>query len=102
MKKYLFVSFALGIGSLVYAQPSKDPYMIKQLDADNIQQGKVETTGGNISGAGVANAARVEVYVWPGNSRDRAISKEELKKRLEEDYDLTVTAENHTLTAISK
>jgi len=102
MKKYSIIFLALGICSIAYAQPSKEPYMVKQLDAAGIQQVKAETTGGNITVAGVDNGARIEVYVWPGNSRDRDISKEELKKRLEEDYDVSITAENHTLTAIAK
>ncbi len=102
MKKFILVCSVLCVGNMLYAQISKDAYMVKQLDADNIQQVKVETTGGNITVTGVDNAARIEVYVWPGNSRDRNMSKEELKKRLEEDYDLTVTAENHMLTAIAK
>jgi DUF4097 and DUF4098 domain-containing protein YvlB len=103
MKKYVVV---LLFGSLVVStraqESSKEPYMVKSLSSESIQQVKAETTGGNISVTGADAQARIEVYVWPGNSRDRNLSKEDIKKRLEEDYDLTVTAENHTLTAIAR
>jgi DUF4097 and DUF4098 domain-containing protein YvlB len=103
MKKYLAILSLASVCTVMHGQQSfKEPYLVKQLDAENIQQARVETTGGNITVAGADNAARIEVYVWPGNSRDRDISKEELKKRLEEDYDLTITTENHNLTAIAK
>jgi len=103
MKKYLI---ALVFGTLLVSakaqESSKEPYLVKSLTSDAIQNVKVETTGGNISVAGADAEARIEVYVWPGNSRDRNLSKEEIKKRLEEDYELTVSAENHKLTAIAK
>ncbi|MEP6748278.1 MAG: hypothetical protein ABJB86_11170 [Bacteroidota bacterium] len=103
MKKYLCVLLFIVLAASVYAQESsKEPYMVKTLTAESIQHVKCETTGGNISVAGVDGEARIEVYIKPGNSRDRNLSKEDIKKRLDEDYDLTVSAENHTLTAIAK
>jgi hypothetical protein len=102
MKKYLSVMLLCGFVLSVSAQDSKDAYLIKQLTSDAIQHVKCETTGGNISVTGSDAEARIEVYVWANNGRNRDLSKEEIKKRLEEDYELTVTAENHTLTAIAK
>ena len=103
MKKYLTVLFIGSFCIVANAQESsKEPYMVKPLTAEAIQHVKVETTGGNISVAGADAEARIEVYVRPGNGRDRDLSKEDIKKRLEEDYDLTVSAENHNLTAIAK
>jgi len=103
MKKYLF---AFLLGSLVITakaqDASKEPYMVKSLTSEGIQNIKVETTGGNITVAGTDADLRIEVFVWPGNSRDRNLPKDEIKKRLEADYDLTVTTENHKLTAIAR
>src|SRR5450432_1698752 len=103
MKKYLSV-LLLGVFvmTLRAQESSKEPYMVKTLTNEAIQHVKCETTGGNISVAGTDADARIEVYVRPGNGRDKNLSKDEIKKRLEEDYDLTVTADNHTLTAIAK
>ena len=103
MKKYLSVLLFGGLALAGTAQESsKEPYLVKTLASEGIQNVKVETTGGNISVAGVDADARVEVYVSASNGRDRNLSKEEIKKRLEEDYELTVTADNHKLTAIAK
>lgn len=103
MKKYLSVLLFTGLAATVCAQESaKEPYMVKTLTSESIQHVKCETTGGNISVAGVDGEARIEVYIKPSNGRDRNLSKEDIKKRLDEDYDLTVSAENHTLTAIAK
>jgi len=103
MKKYLGI---LLFGSLVVSvkaqESSREPYMVKSLTAEAIQNVRVETTGGNISVAGADAEARIEVYVWPGNSRDRNLSKDEIKKRLEADYDLSISTDNHKLTAIAK
>ena len=103
MKKYLGI---LLFGSLVVSvkaqESSREPYMVKSLTAEAIQNVRVETTGGNISVAGADAEARIEVYVWPGNSRDRNLSKDEIKKRLEADYDLSISTDNHILTAIAK
>ncbi|MEO6316097.1 MAG: DUF4097 family beta strand repeat-containing protein [Chitinophagaceae bacterium] len=103
MKKYLSILLFGSLTAVAYAQESnKEPYMVKSLASEAIQNVRVETTGGNIAVAGVDEQARIEVYVWAGNSRDRNISKEEIKKRLEEDYDLTISTDNHELTAIAK
>jgi hypothetical protein len=104
MKKLLFLLFVAGISGAVTAQDynGKDPFMTKSLANDAIQKVKVETTGGNISVEGVDASARVEVYIWPGNSRDRSMSKADIQKRLDEEYDLTISVDDHKLTAIAK
>ncbi len=102
MKKYLSILLLGSLAVSVHAQDgSKEPYMVKKLSANDIQDVRLETTGGNIAVTGSDADARIEVYVWPGNSRNKNLSKEELEKRLE-NYELSVTAENHKLTAIAK
>lgn len=103
MKKHLVLLLLAALAITVQAQESSDkPYLVKTLTADAIQQVKAETSGGNISVEGTDTEARIEVYIRPGNSRDRNISNEEIKKKLEQDYSFSVTAENHVLTAIAK
>ena len=103
MKKYIASVFAAAAMITAQAQENNaTPWMVKQLTNDAIQHVKVETSGGSISVAGAREDARIEIYVLPGNSRDRNASKEEIKKMLEENYELSVTAENHHLTAIAK
>ncbi|MEO5681402.1 MAG: hypothetical protein ABIQ88_02110 [Chitinophagaceae bacterium] len=102
MKKYLFVLlFGSTLAAAKAQDANKDPYMVKSLTSDAIQHVRVETTGGNISVAGTDAEARIEVYIWPSNGRDRNISKEDIAKRLD-NYDLSVSAADHKLTAIAK
>lgn len=104
MKKLLSLLFLAGVSGAVMAQDynGKEPFMTKSLTNDAIQQVKVETNGGNISVTGADASARVEVYIWPGSSRDRYMSKADIQKRLDEDYELTISVNDHKLTAIAK
>ena len=103
MKKYLSVLLFGSLTLSVNAQESaREPYLVKTLTSEAIQNVKVETTGGNISVAGVDAEARIEVFVWVSNGRDKNLSKDEIKKRLDEDYDITISTDNHKLTAIAK
>lgn len=104
MKKIvLFVLAAVQI-SLAGAQSGgTPPYLQKSFAGDDIQSVYSETSGGNISVYGVPAAeARVEVYVFGNNGRDGDLSREEIKRRLEEQYELVVSAEGHKLTATAK
>ena len=79
------------------------PYLQKSLSGESIQRIELETNGGNISVFGVPAAeARLEVYVWGNNGNDGDLSKEEIEKRLNEQYDLTISVNDHKLTAIAK
>jgi len=102
MKKYLSLLIAGNLAVAAYAQDVKrEPYMVKNLSADAIQQVQAETTGGNIAVSGSDAAQRIEVYIWSGNGRDGQLSKEELAKRLE-NYEFSVATDNHKLTVIAK
>jgi hypothetical protein len=104
MKKYLFF-LTLSVGCLtVLAQTDKEPFLVKQLSNQTINNAQVETSGGSISVEGVdASKARVEVYITPSNyKRTNSISKEEIQKRLDTDYDLSINSSNGKVTAIAK
>ena len=78
------------------------PFLVKSLSGESIQGVNCETTGGNISVTGVpASEARVEVYVR-GNHNDEELSKDEIQKRLDEMYTLTISTAGNKLTAIAK
>lgn len=103
MKKILLLVTALSAIIITNAQDGKEqPYMTKSLSGDNIKSAKAQTSGGSISVSGVEGSqARIEVYVRSSNSR-YSYSKEELKQKLEEDYNLEINASGGTLTAIAK
>ena len=61
------------------------------------------TTGGNISVAAEGGSTRVEVFVRQNNSRGtNQLSNEEIKARLDEDYELSVYTNGNTLTTTAK
>jgi len=105
MKKTIFSLLMMASALFLNAQfnADKDPYMTKSLTGESLQKVNVETSGGSISVTGVgASEARIEVYVRPNNGRNESISKEEIRKRLDEDYTLEVSVSNGQLTAIAK
>ena len=98
MKKLYLILF---VGFQVYtasAQSSgKSPlYLQKSLAGLGIQQVAAETSGGNIAVSGVPdNEAKVEVYIRDNRGQD--LSNEEIKKRLDEQFDLIITTDDHKL-----
>ena len=103
MKKFFFLPVLL-IACIAGQAQSSDAtlYLTKTLSADNISQVEVKTSGGGIKvTGGDASAARIEVYV-SGNGNRKNLSKEEIKSKLEENYELTITSADHKLTAIAR
>ena len=101
MKKLAIILFALLITVAVRAQSDHEPYLKKSLANESIRDIYARTSGGGIAVTGVPdNEARIEVYVKGNNGFD--LSKDEIKRRLEEDYDIEVTASGGKLTAVAK
>jgi len=102
MKKYFLFLLILQTG-LVNAQSNseKEPYLTKSLTSESIKNVEAQTSGGSISVSGVSSNTRIEVYVSPGNGKDN-LSKDEIKKRLDEKYDLNVSVVNNKLVATAK
>lgn len=99
MKKIIFLSLFTATAMIAIAQHDRDvPFLTKSFAGKNIQQVVSKTSGGNITVTGGSGESKVEVFVWGSNGRDN-LSKEEIQKRLDENYELTVTAEGGTLTA---
>ncbi|MEJ7829507.1 MAG: hypothetical protein WKF91_14960 [Segetibacter sp.] len=105
MKKNLsLLLFAVSNVLMVHAQTNQEPFMTKSLSTESIRNAEVQTSGGSIVVSGVnASEARIEVYVKPNNNGDSdALSKEEIQKRLNEDYNLNISVSNNTVTAVAK
>jgi hypothetical protein len=101
MKKILLLSLLLAPALLILAQDKKNLYMTKALSSESIRNVEMQTSGGSLSVDAVAGSeARLEVYINGNNGKD--LSSDEVKQRLEEMYDLTVTVSNNKVTAIAK
>ncbi len=105
MKKYFFLFLLTSYALVTNAQfdTDKEPFMTKSLSSESVKHVMLETTGGNISvvSAGAADA-RLEVYVQQNNGKNSSLSKEEIKKRLEEEYDLNISVNDNKVTATAK
>jgi DUF4097 and DUF4098 domain-containing protein YvlB len=103
MKKLLF-SICLSMPALImYGQfnSEKDPVITKSLTSESIKYVHAETSGGNISVSGGESSYRLEIYARP-NRNAQSLSKEELLKKLDEDYNLEITTNNNKLVVIAK
>jgi DUF4097 and DUF4098 domain-containing protein YvlB len=104
MKIFFFHLMLTGLTLSTNAQTNRSelPYMSKSFANEAINDVEVKTSGGSISVAGVnTSEARVEVYINPNKSSDD-LSKEDIKRRLDEKYDLNVSFSNNKITAIAK
>jgi DUF4097 and DUF4098 domain-containing protein YvlB len=99
MKKYFLLLFMACQGCIALAQDwNKTPYETKSLANDAIKEVYVKTSGGSISVSGATGeAARVEIYVHGNGNQE--LSREEIKKRLDADYDVNVSVNNHEVHA---
>ncbi len=102
MKKY-FVTIMLALQTFYLVaqnRNNKEPFLIKSLSNSSIKKVMAETSGGNISVEGTANDARIEVYVDQNNNGN--LSKSDIQKKLDEDYNFNVSVEDNKLTALAK
>ncbi|HTF27271.1 MAG TPA: hypothetical protein VK625_00425, partial [Flavitalea sp.] len=103
MKTYLLLFFLACRTVVVMAQDNEDktPYLTKSLSNNAINSVVVNTSAGGILVSGrTGEAPRVEVYIKGNNGRE--LSKDEIKKRLDEDYDLSVSVVGHEVRAIAR
>lgn len=100
MKRILILSVFSALVQHVAAQNvfEKEPYLSQSLSSESIQFAEVATSGGSLHVTAVSQSeAKLEMYVIPNNSI--SISREEIKKRLEEDYVITIKVSQGKLTA---
>jgi hypothetical protein len=101
MKKYfLLTAFLLPVFiSNALGQQEKEPYLVTPLSGKEIKNVKAQTSGGSIYVSGVNSDARIEVYVVPNNRKE--FSKEEIRKKMEDEYALDVSVSGDRLVAIA-
>jgi hypothetical protein len=101
MKKYFLLLLMASPVYFASAQDSKTPYYTRSLANDGIKAVFVNTSGGSISVSGAGTQQpHIDVYVVGNNNQ--SLTKEEIKKRLEEDYILNIDIQNGELHATAK
>ena len=100
MKQIFSLLFITTLALSVTAQ-DETPFLTKSLANETIEQVQAETSGGHITVTG-GTEAKILVYIRPNNGRKLILSKEEIQRKLDEDYDLSITTANHKLTAIAR
>ncbi len=102
MKKILFFLLAAPLIHTASAQDKSTPFMVKTFPASSVKSFEAETSGGHISVAGgTGGEAKVEVYVTPSNN-NKNWSKAEIQKKLDEEYELSISESGGTIKAIAK
>lgn len=101
----IFVSYIIAsmIASGLYAQSSfdKEPYLTQSLAKESIQSTEVSTSGGTIKIlASDLASSRIEMFVHSNNST--TLSKEEVKRLLEQYYVVQIKVSNGILSATAK
>ena len=101
MKKLMMILSATCLCNILSAQ---EAFLVKNFKGDAVKEVESTTSGGNISVESVSgDQQRVEVFIWPSNrNKGTTISKEEIQKRLDELYNLTVEVSGNKLTATAK
>ncbi|HEV8083585.1 MAG TPA: hypothetical protein VGP55_10305 [Chitinophagaceae bacterium] len=102
--KYFFLLLFANICLAVNAQnKSEKAYLIKSLSGESIDKVVSETSGGNIIVTAVGNSEiRVEVYINENNNWQKSLSDDEIKNRVNNDYDLNISVSGSKLTATAK
>src|ERR1700749_4859286 len=96
MKKIVLIRTLFLFGSSLgviaaSAQREHEPFMSKTFPRASVKSVEAQTSGGNISITGASTGdARVEVYINDNNHWNDELSKEEIQRRLDEQFDLTV------------
>lgn len=100
MKKIVLLLMG-GVGFFaVHAQGGHEPFAVKTFPSAAIKELETETSGGNLSITGQTTGdAKVEMYVQGNNGWGLGVSKEEIQKRLDEQYDVTIAVEGNKLVA---
>jgi DUF4097 and DUF4098 domain-containing protein YvlB len=102
MKNSIFLALFVITAFIATAQDNKTPFMTKSFSAGSFDEAEVQTSGGSITVTGSGEAPRVEVYIQPSNRNNGNLSKEEIQRKLDEDYELNVSVEGNTLVAKAK
>lgn len=99
----LFFLFVFLAPIAVLAQSNEEFLVInKSLSKENVREVYARTSGGSLTAVGVPAAeSRIEMYVRASDNRSRP-TKEEIERRLKEDYDIEVSVSGGKVTAVAK
>src|SRR6476661_602652 len=100
MKQTFFPLLFTMVVYVASAQTEKEPYMVKSLSNESSKEFEARTSGGSISVNGATSDARIEVYVTATNNQK--LTKDEIKQRLDELYELNISTGSNKLTATAK
>ena len=102
--KYFFLLLFANIFLAVSAQNKSDKaYLSKSFSGESINRVLSETSGGNITVTAVnPSESRVEVFVKQNNNWQKSLSDDEIKSRINDDYNLDVSVNGNKLTATAK
>ena len=99
----VFMLTAVCLVSKAQFNADKDPFLVKAFKDASIQKINAQTSHGNIAISSVPAAeARIEVFTRPGNWDERNISKEDIQKRLDDNYTLEINVSGDQVTAVAK
>ncbi len=105
MKKILLLVWLGSMAMLTQAQSSDNatPYLTKSFANQSIADVVCETSGGSIEVAGGSPAeAHVDMYVQSNNGWNNKLSTEEIRQRIEADYDITISLDGTKLSATAR
>jgi DUF4097 and DUF4098 domain-containing protein YvlB len=105
MKKFLLLAFLGSFALLANAQSSDNgsPYLSKSFANQSISEVFCETSGGSIEVTGGSPAeAHVDMYVRSNNGWNTTLSTDEIRKRIEQDYDITISLDGTKLSATAR
>jgi hypothetical protein len=100
MKRFFLLLSSMVIAVMATAQTG--PLITKQLAEGSVSSVLSETSGGNILVSGVAGSFRAELYAVANNSKGNNLSEQEIKERLEKEYDVKLELEGNKLIATAK
>lgn len=102
MKRILPALLLLCSTQILAQKDGEQPYATHRF-TEKLSNVRSETSGGNITVEGEAGTvSRVEMFVSANNSRNNPLSKETIKQKLEQDYELTIAVSGSTLNVIAK
>ena len=95
--------FCLSFSIKAQFNAEKDPYLTRSLKGQSINKVNARTSGGSISVASIQSGEpRLEVYVRPSGKNGSSVSKAELQKKLEQDYELKISVANGLLNVSAR
>lgn len=100
MRKHFCMLLMVAASYVVTAQDKA--IITKSLDGAGIAFIEAETSGGNIIVTGVSGSLRAELWAVPNNSKGNTMSAEQIKEKLDSEYDIEFSVDRNRLIAKAK